>query len=504
MPPWDIEHKRGPSEDAPRTTILIVEDEALIALDLEQQLEALGYDVVGVADNEQDARALFSSRRPALVLMDIHLRGSDGVETARSLLEIADAPIIFITAYADADTVERTRRVSPYGYIIKPFSEQTLAVTLQVALDRYAQDRRLRALHAALGALELGVLLLEPTRDGELAATYWNEALLELIGASADAPPSAPFCLDQQLEARGPMSLLDALDAGARARGKIAREHGSVTRLAEVRIEPISDRYGNHDHTLIFYEDITQRRRTEELITTTQRLRLNTQLSVGMVHDLNNILTAIVSLSHYLSMGLEGTDLGEDAKELQEIARRGVTTARQFMTLASSRRATDAPRQVDLSATLEGLLPVIEKLLPKNIQHTARLPAHPLWINSTLSAFEQVILNVLLNARDALPSGGKIELVLRPSKLIDHAYHEAVFEVRDDGVGMSNETLERLFEPFFTTKPEHQGSGLGMMICQLTVHRAGGEITASSAPGKGTRITITIPLAQPHPMTSGT
>ena len=500
MPSWDTEHARGPSKDAPRTTILIVEDEALIALDLEQQLDALGYEVVGVVDNGVDARERFDSLRPDLVLMDIHLRGSDGVEAARGLLEIADAPIIFITAYADAATVERTRRVSPYGYIIKPFSEQTLAVTLQVALDRYAQDRRLRALHASLGALSLGVLLLEPTQGGELAALYWNDALLELTGE----PPTSPFSLDRQIETRGGASLVDALASGSRARGKISCEVDETARLSEVTIEPITDSRGNHDHTLVLYEDITQQRRTEELIAKTQRLHLNTQLSVGMVHDLNNVLTAIVSLSHYLSVGLEGTDFGEDASELQKVAQRGVTTARQFMSLANSKRANDDARQVDLSATLEGLLPVIGKILPKNVKHAARIPTSPLWINGTLGAFEQVILNLVLNARDALLRGGEIELELRLSEPVDGAHREVIFEVKDDGIGMSPETLERLFEPFFSTKPEHRGSGLGMMICQLTVHRAGGEIIATSTQGEGSTITITLPLARPLSVTPGT
>ena len=111
-----------------RKRVMIVEDEALIALDLERRLARLGFEVAGVADNLEDAVALYTSTLPDLVLMDIFIRGpADGIDTARAIGKLGDPLVLFLTAYADEDTVRRAAETSPYGYLLKPFDERTLS-----------------------------------------------------------------------------------------------------------------------------------------------------------------------------------------------------------------------------------------------------------------------------------------------------------------------------------------------------------------------------------------
>ncbi|QEL20455.1 response regulator [Limnoglobus roseus] len=129
-----------------KATILIVEDEALIAEDLREQLEQLGHTVVGVVDTADEAIAATRQKSPGLVLMDIRLRGgADGVDAATMISEWSDVPIIYMTAHSDADTVARAMLVQPYGYVVKPVRDSDLVTAIQTALLRHAAEARLRA-----------------------------------------------------------------------------------------------------------------------------------------------------------------------------------------------------------------------------------------------------------------------------------------------------------------------------------------------------------------------
>jgi DNA-binding NarL/FixJ family response regulator len=126
-------------------TILIVEDEAIVAADLSAKLQRLGYKVCGIADEGKDAVALASSLRPDLVLMDIRLEGSmDGIEAAEAICRSHDVPVIYLTAHSNAATVDRAKLTGPSGYILKPFEERELATQIELALYKHQADRQIR------------------------------------------------------------------------------------------------------------------------------------------------------------------------------------------------------------------------------------------------------------------------------------------------------------------------------------------------------------------------
>jgi DNA-binding NtrC family response regulator len=146
--------------------ILVVEDEAVVALDIEERLRRLGYDVVGTADSCAEALARAAELRPDLVLMDIALReGPDGITAAERLRTELGVPVVFLTAYADAETIDRAKRASPHGYVVKPFEERDLRATLEIALYRDGLDRALRRSHedllAVLDVQRIGILLVD-------------------------------------------------------------------------------------------------------------------------------------------------------------------------------------------------------------------------------------------------------------------------------------------------------------------------------------------------------
>jgi diguanylate cyclase (GGDEF)-like protein len=142
---------RSPNQLNSKVKILVVEDERLVALDLQGMLEDLGYDVVGVASSSEDALALVSASEPQLVLMDIRLEGRlDGIETAALMRRRLKAPIVYLTANADPATLQRALETEPAGYLAKPFSEQTLRATIEVALRRYQAESNLEGEKAQL------------------------------------------------------------------------------------------------------------------------------------------------------------------------------------------------------------------------------------------------------------------------------------------------------------------------------------------------------------------
>jgi DNA-binding NtrC family response regulator len=168
--------------------ILVVEDEAIVALDIEERLKRLGYEVVGIVDSAADAIAQAGELRPDLVLMDVELRnGPDGIVAAERLRAEVGVPVVFLTAYADPETLDRAKRASPHGYVVKPFDERDLRATVEIALYRDGLDRALRRsredLLAVLDVQRTGILLVDEA--GRIA--FANGAAARMLGADAHA-----------------------------------------------------------------------------------------------------------------------------------------------------------------------------------------------------------------------------------------------------------------------------------------------------------------------------
>jgi DNA-binding NtrC family response regulator len=160
------------------TTILIVEDELIVAVDVESMLQRLGYRVVGIATTSEEACRTAAASKPDLVLMDIRIDGPiDGIETARQIRQLRDVPIVFLTAYTDRETLDRAKEIGPYGYLVKPFAERDLQATIEMALEKGAMDQHLRKSHqdllTILDAQRHGTIML----DGQGCIRFASQAV---------------------------------------------------------------------------------------------------------------------------------------------------------------------------------------------------------------------------------------------------------------------------------------------------------------------------------------
>jgi PAS domain S-box-containing protein len=482
-----------------RARILIVEDEALIALDLERRLLRMGYEVVGIGDNRDEAVELYVEHQPEIVLMDISIRGPvDGIETARAITQLGDVPIIFLTAYADDDTVRRAAEISPYGYLLKPFDERTLSATLSVAFERHASDTGLRLLGAAVDSASVGILLVD-ARGESRSIVYCNEAFLALSGLSREGAFGRRPCFlaeDEQGEAAARLDAAIEARVAADAVTRGVRSSGEVF-WTSVSVSPVASRTGQITHMLVFHVDITRQRAAETALADSQRLALVGRLTAGIAHDMNNVLGAIVAFAD-----LARTDLGEDHEQradLDEVvhaAQRGALLTRKLLDFSRHGEVAGAPN-ADLVKVLGELRPMAERLAGANVALEFQLSLEPMTIGLDATSLEQIVLNLIVNARDAMPRGGKVTVTAqRPAEAMGPftSGRYARLAVSDTGTGIPPETLAKIFEPFFTTKPHGVGAGLGLSTCRMLVDRAGGTIRVSSEQGVGTTFVIELPL----------
>jgi PAS domain S-box-containing protein len=248
--------------------------------------------------------------------------------------------------------------------------------------------------------------------------------------------------------------------------------------------------------------DVTERRALQERLHQAQRLETIGQLAGGVAHDFNNLLTAVLAnLSMMESTLPPGAPEREDLRDATLAADRATRLTRQLLTFA--RQQLVAPRRVDLNEIVAAMDRMLGRLIGEHIARRARL-APGLWpVRIDPSQLEQVLVNLVVNARDAMPGGGTLSIetgnvVLAPGACdpaaVDVPAGEWVrLDIDDTGHGMDEATLSRIFEPFFTTKEKGRGTGLGLATVHGTVRQAGGHVRVRSAPGAGTRFTVWLP-----------
>jgi PAS domain S-box-containing protein len=230
--------------------------------------------------------------------------------------------------------------------------------------------------------------------------------------------------------------------------------------------------------------------RSEEMLRHSTKMEAIGRLAGGIAHDFNNLLTAILGYCELIDA--HSADAGrvrKDAGEIRKAAERAAALTRQL--LAFSRRQQMRPRAMDLNETLLSMSGIMQRLIGEDIALVARPGAGLAKVKADPGQVEQVIVNLVVNARDAMPQGGQIILSTRNGDAKD----AVVLEVRDTGCGMDAETQARIFEPFFTTKEVGKGTGLGLSTVYGIVQQSGGGIRVSSTPGAGTTFTVSFPMA---------
>jgi PAS domain S-box-containing protein len=287
--------------------------------------------------------------------------------------------------------------------------------------------------------------------------------------------------------------------------GREARENGIPTR-SEFRLVardgrvvwvldhtiPVRDAAGNTVSHQGFLLDITEHKKLEEQLRQSQKMEAIGQLAGGIAHDFNNMLTAITGYAELLAYSFDESDpRAQDVDQVLKAASHAAALTRQL--LAFSRKQVLLPQRLDVNDVVRGVQSMLARTLGAEVQLTTSLAETVSPVETDPDQLAQVVLNVALNGRDAMPAGGRLTIVTSDVELDNRTF--VCVAVTDTGTGMDEETRTRAFEPFFTTKAKGKGTGLGLATAYGFVSQSGGKIEIESAVGEGSTFRVLLPAA---------
>jgi len=499
------------SAGAPSPRILLVEDIPADAELIARELRRAG---VGGRLQRVETRADYIRTlhefAPDLIIADHSLpsfSASDALEMAQR--EGAGVPVIVVTGSLDEETAADYIKAGAADYIVKSHLERLGPAVLR-ALDlnraRAEQARaqeQLRQSEARYRTLVDGVrdVIFALAPDGTIASL--NPAFETITGFPRDEWLGRPF---EQLVHSDDLPLaLELLSGVARGEPRPVNQFRIRTRKGDYRMGEFAAtpqyREGQLASILGIGRDVTERLSLEQQLRQAQKMEAVGRLAGGVAHDFNNILTAITGYADLLLEDLGTTDRRrDDIAEIRKAAERAAGLTRQL--LAFSRQQVMQVRVLDLNDVVADTQNMLGRLLGEDIALVTRLDPALGAVKADPGQLEQVIMNLAVNARDAMPGGGKLTIETANAELDDTYVREhfparpgsyVMLAVSDTGTGMSDEVQSHLFEPFFTTKEKGKGTGLGLATVYGIVKQSGGYIWVYTEPGHGTTFKIYLP-----------
>ena len=483
-----------------KKNILIVEDEGLIAADIQKKLERLGYPKPVIADSGERALEQVGSAAFDLVLMDIRLKGRmDGVATATALKARFELPVVYITAHSDQQTVNRVKITEPAGYLLKPVSEGDLRTVVQISLYRHEMELQVRTSEAWLATT------LSSVGEGIIATdTEGRVVLMNVVAQRLSGWPVQ--------EARGRM-LMDTLMLIEEARGIPAknplldltpgktRSYRLISRTGSeslVEIEWFENRAAARSlGSITVIRDVAQRRETEARLVQAQRMEAVANLAGGLAHGFNNQLTVILGYADELLEKLTGEDK-QDVLGIRQAASVAAAITSRLVTLSRHQIVeVEAVRVNDIIASTE---PALVRTLGKEISLLITADSPGGMVKIDCRQLKHVLTSLAANAREAMPEGGAVQIETSMVEVEDPdpatgctpgSYVRLTFS--DSGKGIDRQAQARIFEPCFSAKQGGSGVGLDLALVHSIVTQAGGYISVASEIGRGTTFEILLP-----------
>jgi PAS domain S-box-containing protein len=389
-------------------------------------------------------------------------------------------------------------RVIQFGATLARESGREVVRGIGHDVQRRWAEHALRLSVGRLEALLHNIPDLAWLKDERGAYSAVNEALARFLGRSRRSfvgHTDREF-FPEEMATRFEESDRQAVERGASVQilQEVKGESGE-TRYFETTKTPIRDERGLPSGTVGIARDVTERRRLEEQLLQSRKMEAIGRLAGGVAHDFNNLLTTILGYGGMLLDQLGPDDpLRPDVEEIQRAGERAASLTQQL--LAFSRKQVFEPSVLDLNAVVSEATRMLRRLIREDVQLLTSLEPDLGAVRADRSQLEQVLINLAVNARDAMPRGGELRIqtrnVERPAGAVPSGA-AVLLSVADTGAGIDAETRRRLFEPFFTTKERGKGTGLGLATVYGIVAQSGGEIWVESEPGRGTTFHVALP-----------
>jgi len=486
--------------------ILVVEDEKIVAMEIQQRLTEMGFQVIGITDSGEDAIHQANELKPDLTLMDIRLKGGiDGIEAAEKIRSRYDIPVVYLTAFADDETVQRAKKTEPFGYILKPFEEREIFTTIEMALYKHQMEKKLKEseqwFSTTLTSISDGVIATD--KNGKII--FMNPVAEKLTGWKMQVAMGLDltevfYIVDETKRNRliNPVfQVLETDHIAEIANSTILIGKDQSERLIEDSAAPIRDSQGITKGVVLVFRDVTQKRKLEMDLQKAQKLESIGMLAGGIAHDFNNILTAIIG---NISLAKLDQDLNEELSEIltevEKAADRAKKLTRQLLTFA--RGGAPLKRVVSIDKVLSDAVEFA--LRGSNVRCEIILPQKLLTFDVDPEQVTQAIYNIIMNAKEAMSEGGTIHVtmetidVLQNDKLPLNLGRYIKISIIDSGIGIPRKHLPLIFDPYFSTK--QKSTGLGLTIAYSIIKKHGGNILVESEIKKGSIFNIYLPLVE--------
>jgi two-component system cell cycle sensor histidine kinase/response regulator CckA len=496
--------------------VLLVEDSAtdakLVVRELQRTVRRVEFERV---DQAEGMRVALEGKAWDVVLSDWSMPKFTALAALRILRERQlDLPFIIVSGTIGEEAAVEAMRAGAHDYVLKDKLAR-LVPAIERELRECVGRRESQRTEAALRTSEarfaklaesgiIGIVIVDLAGNVVEA----NDAFLRMVGYSQTdlmaggirwgdlAPAELPAGNDLTVSQAKAHSLTTA-----RERTYVRKDGSRVPVL-------VGAAQVDESHTIAFMADLSSQKqaeqalhKTEEQLRQAQKMEAVGRLAGGVAHDFNNMLSVILSYGEVILGDLKPADpLRADIEEIRKAASRAAGLTRQL--LMFSRQQVTEPRVVDLHEVLTNMDKMLRRILGEDVELTLVAPKSAGRVMVDPSHIEQVILNLVVNARDAMPTGGKLT-VETANVVLDEAYalthlpakpgRHVVLAVSDTGTGMDRETQARIFEPFFTTKEKGKGTGLGLSTVFGIVQQSGGNIWVYSEPGKGSTFKVYLP-----------
>ncbi|MCK4417132.1 MAG: response regulator [Candidatus Latescibacteria bacterium] len=501
--------------------ILVVEDEGIVAKDIQNTLEKLGYAVPAVAYSGGEAVKKAAETHPDLVLMDIVLRGDmDGVEAAEQIRSRTNIPVVYLTAYADEKTLQRAKITEPYGYILKPFEERELHVAIEVALYKHKMEEKLKQSEQWLATTlnSIGDAVIATDRVGRVS--LMNPVAEALTGWKQEDAAGKPLqdvfnIISEKTGAQAENPVTRVMREGVvigLANHTILTDRDGTKRPVDDSGAPIKDDQGNIIGVVLVFRDITKRRQAEkklrktlkelqeakDMLVQSEKLAAVGRLAAGVAHEILNPVN-IMSLKLQLLERIEGlsTPMRNSLSTCKEQLERVVRITKdlsQFSRVSKEKYVILA----DLNKVIEHVLTLCAPQfkvedIKTDIQCYPNLPT----IAFDKDRIEQVMFNIVSNAIGAMKAQENkiLRVATKPEPSEENVNYLRVI-ISDTGPGIREEDMYKIFDPFFTTKESGEGTGLGLFICHRIIEDHGGKIWVENNESGGASFFIELPAGE--------
>ncbi len=492
--------------------LLIVDDDAHFAAILGERLIEAGYQPIAAQDAAQ-ALTLVESDNLAVALINAELDGNAGIELMGKLREINPGLLcVLLTENAAVDSAMAAVHAGAYDYLRKSPDMSELLAALERCFDRVRLLHEKEQAELALRERERFLrLLLDSTGEGICAldregrCTLINPAALRMIGYADESdvlgrPLYELFQLSASLQGTPVDDPADWPDEHMGVVERVVYRPDGTSLRVECLVRGIA-RDGERFGSVLTLVDVTERRSLEDTLHQAQKMEAVGQLAGGIAHDFNNLLTTIFGYTELATEALPPDHVAiKSLERVNEAAEQAAGVTRALLTF--SRKTPSNKQTEDLHEVASRAVRLLRRVLPASIEIVLNNAGDsPLFVYADSTQLQQVIMNLAINARDAMPAGGTLTIHTGTEVPAWAAYSEAgttptpraTLLVADTGEGMSAAVQNRIFEPFFTTKPSGRGTGLGLSIIHGIVRDHGGTIALDSAPGRGTTFVVTLP-----------